>query len=216
MNEKQLIAQRAAQRIQNNMLVGLGTGSTANLFIAELAQRVQLEKLKVTAVASSVISGIYAKSQGLCVISIEQCQQLDVYVDGADEVTPDLTLLKGRGSDLVKEKLLAQASSAFWVIADSSKRVQHLGERNPIPVEVMPFAWQLVQASIAKLGGNPQLRPNANQDGLAVTSHGSLVLDVVFEQAYSPAELNALLNAIPGVVEHGIFYQLATEVITAD
>lgn len=216
MNEKQIIAQRAAQRIENNMLIGLGTGSTANLFIAELAQRVQQENLKVTTVSSSVISGIYAKSQGLCVISIEQCSHLDVYVDGADEVTPDLTLLKGRGSDLVKEKLLARASAAFLVIADSSKQVKHLGERNPIPVEVMPFAWQLVQASITKLGGKAQLRPNASQDGLAVTAHGSLVLDVIFEQAYPPAELNMLLNAIPGVVEHGIFYQLATEVITAD
>ena len=113
MNEKQIIAQRAAQRIENHMRVGLGTGSTANLFIEALAARVKQENLSITTVSSSVISAIYAKTCGLPVTSIEQCTQLDVYVDGADEVTPDLTLLKGRGSDLVREKLLAEASSAF-------------------------------------------------------------------------------------------------------
>lgn len=213
MQEKQLIAERAAKRIEQGMVVGLGTGSTANLFIEALANRVNNEALQITVVASSVISSIKARQFGLPLVSIEQLRHLDVYVDGADEVTADLTLLKGRGSDLVREKLLARASSAFWVLADQSKWVSRIGERYPIPVEVMPFAWQMVKASLETIGGKGDLRPNASKDGLAVTSYGSLVLDLVFDSCIDIPHLDQLLNNIPGVVEHGIFCALASEVI---
>lgn len=216
MNEKQVIAERAAQRIQSGMLVGLGTGSTANLFIEALALRVKQEQLAITTVASSVISGIKARECGLPLLALEQISKLDVYVDGADEVTPTLTLLKGRGSDLVREKLLAKASSAFWVLADQSKWVSRLGERFPIPVEVLPFAWQMVQASLLTIGGQGSLRRNASGDNLAISAQGSLILDVVFETSYDSQILDQLLNNIPGVVEHGIFHGLASEAIKAD
>lgn len=215
MHEKQIIAERAANRIEQGMLVGLGTGSTANLFIEALANRVQTEGLQISVVASSVVSGIKASQCGLALLSMEHISRLDIYVDGADEVTTDLTLLKGRGSDLVREKLLARASDAFWVLADQSKWVQRIGERNPIPVEVMPFAWQMVKASLEALGGKGDLRPNASKDGLAVTAYGSLVLDMAFDQGYDIKHLDQLLNATPGVVEHGIFCALATEAISA-
>lgn len=216
MNEKQVIAERAAQRIQSGMLVGLGTGSTANLFIEALALRVKQEQLAITTVASSVISGIKARECGLPLLALEQISQLDVYVDGADEVTPNLTLLKGRGSDLVREKLLAKASSAFWVLADQSKWVSRLGERFPIPVEVLPFAWQMVQASLLTIGGQGSLRRNASGDNLAISAQGSLILDVVFDRTYDSETLDQLLNNIPGLVEHGIFHGLASEAIKAD
>lgn len=214
MNEKQQIAQFAADQIEYGMLVGLGTGSTANCFIDALACRVKEEGLKVSAVASSAISAIKAQQAGLPVLAIEQADQLDVYVDGADEVAPDLTLLKGRGADLVKEKLLAKACQRFVVLADQSKFVEWIGERYPIPVEVVPFAWRLVKASLEDIGGRGDLRLNAAGDNVAVTAHGSLVLDMKFDVTFDSKTLNQLLSGTPGVVEHGIFSGLASSVIT--
>jgi len=215
MNDKELVAQHAARKIEDGMIVGLGTGSTANCFIEALAERHHQEGLKVQTVSSSVVSAIKARSLGLPLIAVEQLKDLDVYVDGADEVAPDLTLLKGRGFDLVREKLLAGASREFWVLIDPGKRVGRIGERFPIPVEVIPFAWQLVRESLAAIGGKAELRQTANKDGLVVTSHGSLVLDTVFTEAFDVHPLDTMLNGIPGVVEHGIFSHLASAVFCA-
>ncbi|MGR8932577.1 MAG: ribose-5-phosphate isomerase RpiA [Gammaproteobacteria bacterium] len=210
MNDKQRVAEHAAQQIENGMLVGLGTGSTANFFIEALARRHQQESLQIQVVASSVVSTIKAQQLGLPLRGIEHIAELDVYVDGADEVAPDLTLLKGRGSDLVREKLLAKAAREFWVLIDPSKQVDHIGQNFPIPIEAMPFAWQLVQRSLADIGGEAELRKNG--DGLFVTSYGSLALDTKFDPAIDANLLNERLNAIPGIVEHGIFSKLATAI----
>lgn len=212
MNDKERVAKYAADQISDGMLVGLGTGSTANCFIAELARRSSEESLKITTVASSVISAIKAQQLGLPVLSLEQVSQLDVYVDGADEVAPDLTLLKGQGADLVREKLLATASAQFWVLVENNKLVERIGQNFAIPIEVMPFAWQMVKKQLEKLGGCGDLRQNAAKNGVAVSSHGSLILDLSFAAQLDAATLNALLNNIPGLVEHGIFYNLATHV----
>ncbi len=214
LNAKQRVANHAANLIEDGMIVGLGTGSTANYFIEALAAR-QQQGLDCVTVASSVVSTMKAQSLGLPQISIEQLNGIDVYVDGADEVSPDMTLLKGRGSDLVREKLLARASQTFYVLVDDSKMVAKIGQNYAIPVEVMPFAWQLVQQNLQALGGTGQLRPNAAGDGLAVTSHGSLVLDMTFESYPDASTLNTVLNDIPGVVEHGIFVDLASAVFVA-
>lgn len=215
MNDKELVAHHAAQKVEDGMLVGLGTGSTANYFIAELARRHTQEGLRVTTAASSVVSAIKAQELGLPLIALEHLSRLDLYVDGADEVAPDLTLLKGRGADLVREKLLARASDAFLVLVEPSKLVERIGTRFPIPVEVMPFAWQLVKRRLQALGGRGELRPNATRDGLAMTSHGSLVLDMVFEPSLDSQALDAALNDTPGVVEHGIFRGLASRILLA-
>ncbi|MDO9163773.1 MAG: ribose-5-phosphate isomerase RpiA [Methylococcaceae bacterium] len=216
MNNKQLVAEHAAWLVEDGMVVGLGTGSTANYFIEAIARRRVDEDLTVQVVASSVVSTIKAQQLGLPLLALEHIDQLDLYVDGADEVTADLTLLKGRGADLVREKLLANASDKFLVLIDASKRVNRIGENFPIPIEVMPFAWQLVQRSITKLGGQASLRANATKDGLAVTPHGSLVLDVNFDANLDHQWLNDQLNAIPGIVEHGIFYGLTSAVLCAE
>lgn len=213
MNDKQLVAEHAAQRIESGMLVGLGTGSTANFFIEALARRQQDDHLRIEVVASSVVSTLKARQLGLKLRSMEHISGLDVYVDGADEVAPDLTLLKGRGSDLVREKLLAKASQAFWVLIDPSKHVKRIGQNFPISIEVMPFAWQLVQRSLDGIGGAAKLR--ANGDGLFVTSYGSLVLDTGFDPGVDGKTLNTQLNAIPGIVEHGIFAGLTSAVFCA-
>lgn len=216
MNDKQAVALAAASLIQHDMIVGLGTGSTANFFIDALAARQRDEGLRVTTVASSNISMIKAQQAGLQVRSLSQLSQIDIYVDGADEITPYKALLKGRGYDLVMEKLLARAASEFIVVADKSKLVSRIGEQYAIPIEVMPFAWQAAKRSLEALGGVGDLRPNAAKDGLSITSHGSLVLDMRFDPALDAQALNALINNVPGVVEHGIFTQLAGRILIAD
>lgn len=212
MNDKERVAQHAANLVQDGMIVGLGTGSTANCFIEALAHRQREEGLKLTAAASSVVSRRKAEEQGLPLVALEHLARLDLYVDGADEVTPDLTLLKGRGYDLVREKLLAKASDRFFVLVEPGKLVDRIGARFPIPVEVMPFAWAMVKRGLENIGGSGDLRQTANGDGLVVTSHGSLVLDMQFDPAFDTAALNAALNDTPGVVEHGIFRGLTTAV----
>ena len=137
----------------------------------------------------------------------EAVEQLSVYIDGADEITPDLTLLKGRGYDLVREKLLARAARKFIVIADESKIVKNIGDNFPVPSEVHPFAWELVKNVLMKKGTG-DIRINAAKDGYAITSCGNFVLDFNFAEK-SSENLNNLLSLTPGIVEHGIFYNLA-------
>jgi ribose 5-phosphate isomerase A len=215
MNDKELVATHTANQVKDGMLVGLGTGSTANYFIEALAKRRKEEGLQVTVAASSMVSTIKAQQLGLPLVAIEHLSRLDIYVDGADEVTPELTLLKGRGYDLVREKLMARAADQFLVLVDQSKMVARIGEKFPIPVEVMPFAWSLVKRRLEALGGQGDLRQNAAKDGLAITSHGSLVLDMTFDKSIGSHELDVILNATPGVVEHGIFFQLTSVLMLA-
>jgi ribose 5-phosphate isomerase A len=215
-NDKQAVAIYAAKYVKNGMLVGLGTGSTANYFIEELARRQKEEQLKVTTIASSNVSMIKAQSLGLNVIALTQVAEIDLYVDGADEITPDMTLLKGRGYDLVLEKLLAKAAKQFIVVADKSKLVDRIGTNYAIPIEVIPMAWKAAKRSLEAAGGVGELRQNVAKDGLTVTSHGSLVLDMTFDKSISEQALNALINNTPGVVEHGIFYGLTSAVLIAE
>ena len=215
MNDKQLVALQAAKYVKNGMLVGLGTGSTANYFIEELARRQQEEGLKITTVASSTISAQKAQSLQLPIVALEHISSIDLYVDGADEIDPQMTLLKGRGSDLVKEKLLAKAATQFIAVADESKLVNRIGQNFVIPIEVIPFAWQLAKKNLESIGGQGDLRPNAAKDGFWVTSHGSYVLDMKFDEAITTKTLNDSISNTPGVVEHGIFYDLTDAVFIA-
>jgi ribose 5-phosphate isomerase A len=216
MNDKQRVAHYAAQQVKDGMLVGLGTGSTANYFIEELARRRTEDGVRVSVVASSVVSTLKAQSLNLPLVGFDTIKCIDVYVDGADEVTADFTLLKGRGFDLVREKILARAAGPFWVLIDPSKRVGRIGANCAIPVEVMPFAWQMVKHSLELLGGRGDLRQTSNKDGLVMTSYGSLVLDMTFDASVTSEALNDRLSHTPGVVEHGIFSRLATAVLCVD
>lgn len=211
MNAKQRVAERAASFVQDGMLIGLGTGSTADYFIQALAE-LHREGMQFNAVSSSVASQIKAQALGVPLLALEQVSEIDLYVDGADEVAPDLTLLKGQGADLVREKLLAKASRHFLVLVDESKLVDRIGRNFPIPIEVMPFAWQLVKAELAKVGAQGDLRRIPGKDNLMVSSHGSLILDMRFAEGMETAALDELLNGLPGVVEHGIFRNLASSI----
>jgi len=209
---KHYVAEHAVKLVENGMTVGLGTGSTANLFIDAIARRFREEELQVRVVASSLISALRAQQAGLAVLALDQLTGLDLYIDGADEVTPDLTLLKGRGQDLVAEKLLASSADAFYVLVDDSKLVKQIGDNFPIPVEVIPSAWQLVRSTLQKYGGSGELRLNASGDNVFFTASGSVVLDMQF--ADMPCEaIVKVLTGMPGVVEHGIFSDVAKAVL---
>lgn len=216
MNDKQLVAVHAANLVEDGMVVGLGTGSTANYFIEALSVRQREQGLRLSTVSSSAISAIKAVSCGLQVLSIAQLSHIDLYVDGADEVSPRRNLLKGRGQDLVMEKLLARAATRFVVVADNSKLVEHIGDKFVIPIEVIPAAWQLVKHRLQQVGASGDIRLNAGQDNVAVSAHGSYVLDMKFGRELDEQQLNALLNDTPGIVEHGLFHQLAHTVLIAD
>lgn len=213
MNDKQLVGIQAARYVRSGMVVGLGTGSTANHFLHELGRRVREERLEVRVVASSYPTALLARELGLPLLGIDQVARLDLYADGADEVTPTRDLLKGRGFDLVKEKILARASERFLVFVDSSKLVERLGSRYPIPVEVLPFAIHTVSRHLEGLGGRASVRRAA--EAVVITAQGNLVLDTLFDPAVDVVALEEQLRCIPGVAEHGIFRGLASLVLVA-
>ncbi|MDG2252259.1 MAG: ribose 5-phosphate isomerase A [Methylophilaceae bacterium] len=215
MNDKELVAHAALDYVEDNMIIGLGTGSTANYFIDGLANKIKSEGLSINVVASSTVSQERANEAGIKYISIDQIEKIDLYVDGADEITNDLVLLKGRGYDLVKEKLLASSSSKFIVIADKSKIVAKISEKFPIPIEITPIAWKITKNTIEKISKTCVLRKNAAGDAYAITSCGNFVLDCHIE--YDDIRiLSKVISEIPGVFEHGIFYNLPITAIIAN
>lgn len=207
MEDKEKIAIEALKYVENNSTVGLGTGSTANFFIKHLASKTQKEKLNIQVVASSTVSELEANKHGLKLISIDLLNDIDLYVDGADEVTDDLNVLKGRGYDLVKEKLLAQSAKKFIVIADQSKHVSAIGEKYPIPIEVMKNSWRLTKKLLDRIG-HGELRKNSAGDAFSISSAGNYILDYQFKEK-DIKKLNEEILTTPGVIETGIFYKIA-------
>lgn len=219
---KQRAGEWAASQVKDGMTVGLGTGSTADFFIRALAARVRAEGLSLPLVASSShASTALATELGLTVTPLEQVEALDLYADGADEWDPEKRLLKGRGGAMVREKHLAHLSARFLVLVDPSKRVARLGEKFPVPVEVLPFAAVLVRGELEALGATVTLRPAAKGAGPWVTDQDNHILDARFAAAgeggasVAVAGLDAVLNDIPGVVGHGLFTRYAGRVTVA-
>lgn len=215
MNEKEQVAKEAINYIKDGMIIGLGTGSTANLFIDFLSAKVKQESLNIKVVASSTVSQIRAINSGLSYISLDQIESIDLYIDGADEVTKELEVLKGRGYDLVREKLLAKTSKQFIVIGDKSKMVAKIGEKFPIPIEITPIAWKIAKKLITEISQKCDLRPNAAGDAYAITSYGNYVLDCEFNYD-DLSKLASEISQIPGVIEHGIFLDMTHLALIAD
>ena len=209
---KLLSAQRALDFIEQSMAVGLGTGSTATLFIRELGKRVE-QGLKVRCIASSKASHDLAASLSIPLTTFEECSELDVAVDGADEVAPGLALIKGGGGALLREKIVISAARMFVVVADSSKAVEHLG-RFPLPVEVIQMALPIVERRLTALGINPSLRKSAAGTPY-ITDEGNVILDCACGPILDPEQLAALIRGIVGVVEHGLFLKMATVALIA-
>ena len=210
MDAKERAGEWAASQVRDGMAVGLGTGSTAAFFIRGVARRVREEGLKLRLLASSSYSTIL-------LATLEQVDALDLYADGADEFDPQKRLIKGRGAAMVREKHLVHLSSRFLVLVDPSKRVERLGTHFPVPVECLPFSTGLVRAELVKLGARDAIvRPaGTSKDGPVVSDQGNFVIDARFDAAGDVAGLDDAINAIPGVVGHGLFTRYADRVTVA-
>jgi ribose 5-phosphate isomerase A len=214
--EKKAVAQAALRYVRDGMLLGLGSGSTANYFVDFLAHVAGQRKLKIEAVASSLQTAARARELGIAICEPRRGVRVDLTIDGADEIAPDLSLIKGAGGALLREKIVARASRHFLIIADSSKRVAQLGRR-PVPVEVTPFAAPWVMDEVAKLGGNPLLRiDQSKRDRPYLTDQQNYLLDSDFGLITDTRGLAAKLKEIPGVVEHGLFLNLTEAALVAD
>ncbi|SMP45457.1 ribose-5-phosphate isomerase RpiA [Noviherbaspirillum suwonense] len=204
--QKQAVARAALQYVVDDAIIGVGTGSTANFFIDELAgirDRIQ------GAVASSDATAARLRSHGIKVVDLNDVTSLPVYIDGADEITPQGAMIKGGGAALTREKIVTSAADKFVCIADGSKLVQTLG-RFPLPVEVIPMAHAIVSRKLAALGGEPTLRLKDGQP--LVTDNGCYILDVAGLQIGNPAQFEATVNNIVGVVTVGLFAQRCADV----
>jgi ribose 5-phosphate isomerase A len=208
-NVKQLAAEKAVEYVEEGMKVGLGTGSTAYWAIRKLGERVS-EGLKITAVATSRASEEQARELGIPLVAFGDIDSLDLTIDGADELDNSLQLIKGGGGALLREKIVASNSTRMIVIADEGKVVNTLG-KFPLPVEIVPFAWEWTVAELAKLGCQPELR--RSEEELYKTDNGNYIADCRFEAIESAPKLALTIQSIPGVVDHGLFIGIAAMAI---
>lgn len=216
MNPKQLAAEAALPLVESGMVVGLGTGSTADFLIKALGDAIAEGRLKnVRGVPTSVQSDRRARELGIPLTTLAECPRPDLTIDGADEIDPHLNLIKGLGGALLREKIVAQASAKLVIIADSSKTVPVLGSKCPLPVEVAPFCFETHATYLQSLGGKPVLRRNADGNPY-VTDNGNFIFDCRFPSIANPAMLQSQLKNRAGIVESGLFIQLATIAFVAD
>jgi ribose 5-phosphate isomerase A len=216
--QKRAAAARAVEFVRPGMRLGLGTGSTAKLFVDLLAERVQAG-LDIIGVPTSEATRAQAQALGIKLTTLDEMPELDLTIDGADEIAPDLTLIKGGGGALLREKIVASASARMLVIADHSKLVPVLG-RFPLPIEIVPFGAvttrRAIEAATAAAGCPGAAVPRLGKDGHPfVTDGGHWVLDAQLQKITDPKALAARLAAIPGVMEHGLFIGLAWTAIVA-
>jgi ribose 5-phosphate isomerase A len=205
--EKEAAGRAAAKLVRDGEVVGLGTGSTAYFAVIALGERVKLG-LKIIGIPTSVHTGDLARSVGIPLTTLDDRPEIDITIDGADEVDPKLNLIKGGGGALTREKVIAAASKKMVVVADASKVVSVLG-KFPLPVEVISFARTVVERKIVLLGGSPKLR--TKPDGSPyLTDNGNPILDCSFGAIADPPALARALSSTPGIVEHGLFIGLAT------
>ena len=205
-------AMAALDEVKPGMILGLGTGSTVTHYIRELGNRVR-DGLKVKAIATSLRSEELAREGGVPIVSFADSKSIDLTVDGADEVSADLQLTKGLGGALVREKIVARASRRFVIVVDDSKLVDRLGTRSPIPVEVVPFAADIVAWDLQTIGGEPRLR--MADDAPFVSDNGNHMVDWYIGPLDDPAALEQDLKSIAGVVDSGLFANMADRVLVA-
>lgn len=200
-DDKRLAAEAAVVEIEDGMLVGLGSGSTAAYAIAAIGARVKAG-LAIDAVATSLESESLARRHGIALLDFEDVAAVDLVIDGADELDPELRAIKGAGGAMLREKIVASAAKRMVVVADGSKRVARLGAA-PVPVEVLPFARSFVAAELRRLGAEPVLR-RAGADPY-LTNQNNIVFDCAFAVLDMPDELAVALSTVPGVLAHGLF-----------
>ncbi|MFY4774418.1 ribose-5-phosphate isomerase RpiA [Metabacillus sp. RGM 3146] len=212
MNDKQIVGEKAADLVKEGMTVGLGTGSTVFYTIQKLG-RLVAEGLNIKGIPTSLATERLAQECGIPLIGFEEMEFLDLAIDGADEADPHMHLIKGGGGALLREKIIAKASKEFVVVADPNKMVRTLGSFS-LPVEVVVFGYEMTGRHIQKLGCTLELRKTAGNP--LITDNGNYIFDCQFSEIGDPETLERELNMIPGVVENGLFVNMADVIITLD
>lgn len=210
---KQKAAVEAVKQVDSGMVLGLGTGITANFALQEISRLLKEGSLKdIVGIPSSNQTEKLALELNISLITFEQKSEIDLNIDGADEVDPDLNLIKGGGGALLREKIIAQASKRNIIVVDEQKLSQKLGTKWAVPVQIMEFAYKPIAKFIEDLGAEVVLRKNSVGE-LFRTDQGNIIVDCNFGQIENPGELNTVLNSKAGIVEHGLFIGIADEVI---
>lgn len=207
---------KAAELIRNGQKVGLGTGSTATHLVNRLAERIRTEGLQVQAVSTSWSTTLQCRQLGIPLLDMGEASHLDIAIDGADEIDPSRNLIKGRGAAHLLEKIVAAMADTYVIVADESKKVEKLGEKFAVPLEVLPSAIGLVTAKVEALGAKVVVRMGApGKDGPVISDSGNLIVDAKFPGIADPAGLARKLETIPGILGHGLFIGMANKVILA-
>lgn len=214
MNEaKKAAGERAADLVRTGMRVGLGTGSTTAYALRAIGRRIRESSLHVMGVPTSFASERLARECGIPLTTLDDTDVLDLALDGADEVSPSLDLIKGRGAAHAREKVVAAQAKRFIVLTDPSKDVARLGEKRVLPVEVLPMALGPVRRTLTNLGADATLRMGQAKDGPVVTDQGLWVIDASFDGGMdAPAHVDRVLRDTPGVLDHGLFLDMATDI----
>ncbi len=203
----------AAEYVEDGMVIGLGSGSTVYHALAAISARVK-QGLNVKGVPSSRQTERWARRLGIPLVTLEEYPELDLTIDGADEVDPNLNLIKGRGGALVREKILAYASRRLIIVVDSTKLVPTLGSRADLPVEVIPFGWKRVELALAQFGCQPRLRMRGDRPYRS--DNGNYIIDCRFTEIREPYALESEVKRLPGVVDCGLFLGLTSLVIVGE
>ncbi len=202
---------------ENGQRIGLGTGSTTAFTIAALGRRVREDGLQIIGTPTSFAAERLARQHGVPLATLDELDALDIAFDGADEVSPGLDLIKGRGAAHTREKVVASLAARFVVLIDPSKLVAQLGTRMPVPVEVLPMAAAPVMRALERLGARPVLRMGRSKDGPIVSDQGFWIIDAHFDDGIDdPPALDRMLLALPGVLDHGLFINMATDVLVGE
>lgn len=211
---KKAAAKEAAKHVEDGFILGLGSGSTAAYAIREIGKRIREEELEVLAVPTSYQALLLATENHIPLTTLYEHPEIDLTIDGADQIDSELNMIKGGGGALTREKIVASSSKKVIIVADETKLVKKLGVNNcPVPVEVLPFAVPYVAREITKLGGEPVLRESGKKVGPTVTDNGNFLIDAYFGSIETPRKLHAELKIVSGVVENGLFIDTVNIVI---
>ena len=209
---KRLAAEKAVEAVEPGMVLGLGTGSTVYYALLKLGQNVR-SGLDIIGIPTSIQTADIAQREGIKLSDLATYPELDLTIDGADEIDPDLNLVKGLGGALVREKITVEASNRLIIIADQTKVVPYLGLKSPLPVEVVQFGWEVTHNRLNQLC--PRVVQRQNQRMAYITDNGNYILDCYFERIDNPAQAEVEINNLPGVVENGLFINRAEQAIIA-
>ena len=208
-SEKQRAAEAAVEYVKDGMIIGLGTGSTTEFAIKKIGEKVR-NGLAIRGIPTSVVTKKRAEEEAIPLIDFSKTMYIDLTIDGADEIDLKLNMIKGGGGALLREKIVASSAKRYLIIIDSSKKVDVLGAF-PLPVEVIPFGWQVVFGKLESMNANPKLRSPKGK--IFVTDENNYILDCSFKNIEDPSQLEKELNNIPGIVENGLFTGMCNRMI---